>query len=679
HGSDGTVASFPYTQQVYVQVDQPTAATVEFCLSPGSVPLRPRRAGTNEAVLGLLGRPLIPGVNGLYDVAQDLLVDFHGADWRWDQTEVTERDGRAFASITVQLSQRPLYINLRLHYYRDHLGFPRFEPWNRRPDQRAVAGWCSWEAYRRGIDHQKVSDAAKRLARDLGPWGLRIIQVDDGFQEMPLPVRADASLAEAWTDCRPDAFPEGHAGIVAAIREAGLTPGIWLNANITNPAFPAAQPDAVLWDGDAPLEGEWIDFVCSCTPETLARHVETAFAALRSEGYGYVKVDAIRHLLFDGLHEAVRRGLLTDAEAEDRFSAYMRAARRGLGEDTYLLASWGVMSEVVGAADACRIAMDANPTWAGVRMQLVETARWWHTHRIVFTNDPDHICARTDPAWARSALSLVALSGGLLMLSDPPEAYTGEILRTIRACLPPLETRTGETGQLRLDVPFYTWTKLHGFAVQSDERPVRPEPVGAEEAAAIAGVYPSMDDAHPFATLWGFHLAAAGQRWCVAARFATGPLAAADVPITALGLDDAVRYHAFDFWERAYVGQVGAGRPWPARELPLGHCQVVALRPVTSHPQLIGSTRHVSMDAVSLRHQSWNGRTLSLRLATIPGVCDTYYVHPNGWYLVEGDAAGASLEVTSQGEVLAVSVTATAPAAVVSLVFARRDDVDDVS
>ncbi|MDR0366938.1 MAG: hypothetical protein LBH68_08960, partial [Bifidobacteriaceae bacterium] len=132
HGSDGTVASFPYTQQVYVQVDQPTAATVEFCLSPGSVPLRPRRAGTNEAVLGLLGRPLIPGVNGLYDVAQDLLVDFHGADWRWDQAEVTERDGRAFASLTVQLSQRPLYLNLRLHYYRDHRGFPRFEPWNRR-------------------------------------------------------------------------------------------------------------------------------------------------------------------------------------------------------------------------------------------------------------------------------------------------------------------------------------------------------------------------------------------------------------------------------------------------------------------------------------------------------------------------------------------------------------------
>src|SRR5690554_2827263 len=419
HGSDGTISSFPYVQQVYVQTDETVHAVVEFTLSPGSVPLRPRRAETNEAVLGLLGRPLLPGINGLYDVQQDLLVDFHGAPWSWFEHEVSDESGRAVASIAVELSARPLYINIRPHYYREHLGFRNFAPWERRPKSDVIAGWCSWEAYRRDIDQDKIAEASQVLGRELGPWGLDIIQVDDGYQEMPLPQRKGATMAEAWMTCRADAFPEGHAGIVRTIIEKGMTPGIWLNANITNPEFPKDFPDAVLWDGDEPLLGEWIEFIYSCTPESLAVHVEAAFARLREAGYTYVKGDAIRHLLLDGLHEAVRRGILTDDDASDRFVAYMQAARKGLGEDVYLLAPWGALSEVAGPADACRIAMDANPTWAGVRMQLFESARWFHTHRVVFTNDPDHVCVRTDPEWARSALSLISLSGGLLMLSDP--------------------------------------------------------------------------------------------------------------------------------------------------------------------------------------------------------------------------------------------------------------------
>jgi hypothetical protein len=669
HGSDGTISSFPYVQQVYVQTDEPVNAVVEFSLSPGSIPLRPRRAGTNEAVLGMLGRPLLPGVNGLYDVEQDLLVDFAGAPWRWIENEVSDASGRAVATIAVELSPRPLYINIRPRYYREHLGFRNFAPWERRPKSDVIAGWCSWEAYRRDIDQEKISEAAEVLGRELGPWGLDIIQVDDGYQAMPLPSEPGATMADAWMTCRPDAFPEGHTGIVRAIMDKGMTPGIWLNANITGPTFAQDFPDAILWDGDEPLLGEWIDFIYSCTPESLAEHVEAAFARLREAGYTYVKGDAIRHLLLDGLHEAVRRGLLSDEDATSRFVAYMQAARKGLGEDVYLLAPWGALSEVAGPADACRIAMDANPTWAGVRMQLFESARWFHTHRVVFTNDPDHVCVRTEPEWARSALSLISLSGGLLMLSDPLDVYDDEALDIVRACLPPLETRTGETGHLRADLPAYTWTKLHGFAVQADEAPVRPEPVSDEEAASIAGVYPSLEDDHPFGALWAFHLSAAGESWSVAARFATSPLPAATTTLSALGLDEKIEMHAFDFWKQAYLGRVGAGAELAMSELAVGECQVVGLRPVLGRPQLVASTRHVSMDAVSVSETAWDGRVLRVELATIPGVENTYTFHTNGATLLSSRAQGANLTLEADGELLAASVLAEGEIAVLELEF----------
>ena len=669
HGSDGTISSFPYVQQVYVQTDDVVKAVVEFALSEGSVPMRPRRAGSDEAVLGMLGRPLIPAVNGLYDVAQDLLLDFHGVPWRWNEAEVTERDGRAVASITVTLSPTPLYVNIRPRYYREHLGFRNFAPWERRPKSDVIAGWCSWEAYRRDIDQDKIEQAAAVLGRDLGPWGLDIIQVDDGYQEMPLPQSGTATMADAWMTCRSDAFPEGHAGIVDAVRKHGLTPGIWLNANITNPEFPKNFPDAVLWDGDEPLLGEWIDYLYSGTPETLAVHVESAFARLREAGYTYIKGDAIRHLLLDGLHEAVRRGLLDDEDASARFVSYMQAARRGLGEEAYFLAPWGALSEVAGAADACRIAMDANPTWAGIRMQLFESARWFHTHRVTFTNDPDHVCVRTEPEWARSVLSLVSLSGGLLMLSDPLDTYDDDALETVRACLPPLETRTGETGELRTDLPAYTWTKLHGFAVQSDEAPVRPEPVSAEEAVSIAGVYPTMADDNPFGALWAFHLSAASESWCVVGRFATGVLPATAIQSASVGLPAATEYHAYDFWQRAYLGRTGNGAALELRELELGHCQVVGLRPVLDRPQLLASTRHVSMDAVSVTSSTWDGRVLRLELSSIPEVTDSYIVHTNGWSLTGCSADGASVATSVTDGIVTASVAAEAAVVVLELEF----------
>ena len=670
HGSDGTMQSIQYIQQIYMTVERPMWVTLCITLSPDTVNMRPHRARSGEAILGQNGRLLIEGVNGLYDVDQDLLIDFNGCPWHWKSQSIGfDNTGKSVVEVEVQLSEKPFFINLRMHYYKNHLGYCYHEPWKRKPKSKPVSGWCSWEGYRRDINEENIRDICSFMDKNLRPWGLEYLQVDDGYQKMPLPFDASMTMDEGWMTCDEEKFPHGHAGIVNTIKESGLSPAIWVNANITNPEFPLHHPDDVLWHDGKPMKGEWIDYLYSCTPECLQKHVTSLFRRLKETGYTYVKIDAIRHLIFDGLHEAVRMGDMSNEEAQLKFRAYMQATRDGLGEDIYYLASWGEIHEVIGLCDACRISMDANPTWAGVHMQLFESARWFFTQRILFLNDPDHVCVRTKPEWAQSVLSLVSLSGGLYMLSDAKADYTEEKLSIIRKTLPPLRTRTAETGPLNLEFPAYTWTKLHGFAVQSNDKPVKMEEVSLKDVYDMAGIYPTMNDDHPFSSLWSFHLQSEREmeRWCILARFATVPLKASTISLVSLGLPENDSYHAFDFWKEKYLGKVSG--QFAARELSVGECQIVALRKEQTHPQFIASTRHVSMDAVSVTSCIWDEGILTVKLKGVPEFAERYYFCGNGRALKEAKADGAQISTEMTDGLICMNVAFQKEEVEIKLIF----------
>lgn len=670
HGSDGTVQSIQYIQQIYLTVEKPVWVSVVFHLSSDAINMKPKRAAGDEAIIGQLGNVLLDGVNGLYDVNQDLLISFHGQEWYWEEGEFCDLDGRKTARAKVRLTQKPFFINLFLYYYKNHLGYKYHEPWHKKCKDNEIAGWCSWEAFRRDIDIEKVKQITEFMEEKLKAYGLTYIQVDDGYQKMPLPYDPSLDMKDGWLSCVEEKFPGGHKEIVTTIRESHMVPGIWTNANITHEDFYKYHKDAVLYHQEKPLKGEWIDYLYSCDAETLSRQVKPVFEGFREEGYEYVKIDAIRHLLLDGLHEAVRLGILTNEEAEKRFRSYLETTREGLGEEIYYLASWGEMHEVVGVADACRIAMDANPTWAGIRMQLFEMARWFHTQRILFLNDPDHVCVRTKPDWARSVLSLISLSGGLYMLSDTLDAYTPEKLDIIRKTLPPLKTRTGETGSLNMDFPAYTWTKLHGFAVQSHETPVVMEDITMEEVYDMAGNYPTMEDTHPFSTLWAFHINQNSQRWCVMGRFATVPLTESKIKLSQLGLAGGKEYLAFDFWEEKYLGVVK--EEIPGRELQVGQCQIAAIRERRGIPQFLASSRHVSMDAVSVRSEEFKEGELRLCLDCVKGSAVNYYIYvPEAFKVIKADSSEENTAFYYDGEIVKISVTPAGEKAVLSLQFEK--------
>ena len=605
--SDGDFQSQPFIQQFQMSLDREAEVEVAFASPVEMWNMRPRRAERGEAILGQIGRPLMYSVNGMYLPDWDLLISWHGLPFAWKEQTIREAEGRFSAEMILKAGRKPWVVLIRPHYYSEHLGYATYQPRTFRPNPRAVTGWCSWEAYHDQITQEDLRRTAEAL-RPLKDYGLRYIQLDDGYQNPMVPPAPGHDIPESWLKTN-ERFPGGHEAIVAAVREAGFEPGIWTNAAVTNEAA-AAEANCIRHPDGSLMRGDWIQYTMDCTDETLARQVTPYYRAFRELGYTYVKSDALRHLIYDGLQEAVRFGLMDAETARRRHRAYLEAARAALGRDVYYLSCWGVLTSSIGLCDAMRVATDANPSWSAYSMQLRETARWYFAQRVMFTVDPDHVCVRAEPAWARMMLSFVSLTGGLFMVSDKVESYDPQRFEMMKKTMPGLDTRAAETGPVDYTTP--ACARM-------------PKDLPAEEASRL--IAHTEDEEAPFASLWSIHFDRGGRQWTVVQRCAVIPLQPVSVPLEKLALDPGKRYYAFDFWKQE--GREIAGGALELDALALGDTSVIALTAITEgEAGVVASNRHVSMDAVSITEQHLSGSGLHLELKGFKGLKTVYWIWP---------------------------------------------------
>jgi hypothetical protein len=95
----------------------------------------------------------------------------------------------------------------------------------------------------------------------------------------------------------------------------------------------------------------------------------------------------------------------------------------------------------------------------------------------------------------------------------------------------------------------------------------------------------------PGSELWHLEVNRPDEHWSVLGRIAwekTG-LPARDISFSEIGLDPQQKYLVFDFWNEKFVGE--AQGSFPADALPEGNCRVYGIRPLQSHPQVLGTKR----------------------------------------------------------------------------------------
>ncbi len=127
-------------------------------------------------------------------------------------------------------------LRFRPRYYQKHRGLREFRPWTYAVWRPSVAGWTSWYAFRDDVTEPDVRETADVLGEELARFGYDYLQIDDGYQQLPI------GTPERWIHPN-DKFPSGPRRLARYVAVAGLRPGIWTNASFADSAWAFTHPE----------------------------------------------------------------------------------------------------------------------------------------------------------------------------------------------------------------------------------------------------------------------------------------------------------------------------------------------------------------------------------------------------------------------------------------------------
>lgn len=529
-----------------------------------------------------------------------------GMDWMLEGPQGGTRIVPASGGSWTMLIQSPaIQLVFRPRFYQRHKNIRFFEPWNYRVWSGSVTGWCSWWAYFGDVDEKAIQAVVDVFDRKhLKDYGYRYIQIDDGYQTEP------KGSPENWLNWRRKKFPSGIDGYVKAIRSKGLEPAIWVSAGTSDIRMMRAHPDWFVPGADGkPLKGPWIDYPLDASnPDALRAIVSPLFQELKRKGFKYVKIDTLRHLLYDGYYHAAPGHFEgRDLTAETAFRRYVETAREALGRDTYVLSCWGVLPEGVGVVDGCRLGGDG---YGPATMQQYNS---WNG--IVWRSDPDHcdvLPERESHGDFRDTIVrpvLASMAGAMLMISDKPAVYEDDRnLEGVRRAAPVLFSVPGQ---------------LYDYDPRKSDALIRIDGHRQESGGGSGPI-----DADQFGEAcewWQQEIAKPFETWNVLARFSWDrALPATKVTFKDIGLDPAKRYAVTEFWSGKTLGVFRGSFPADAQDAK--GVRVYAIREKLDRPQVLSTNRHISQGGVDLLNVKWDGTTETLSGQSAVVVGDRYTI-----------------------------------------------------
>ncbi|HEX9510311.1 MAG TPA: alpha-galactosidase [Puia sp.] len=473
----------------------------------------------------------------------------------------------------ISVSGTEITLRFLPFYYQQHRGLHYFQPWNYTVWQKPVVGWSSWYAYLDNIDETKIRHTADVVAEKLRDFGLEYIQIDDGYQQTPI------GMPDTWLQPN-HKFPGGLIGLAEYIRSKGLRPAIWTNVSFADSAAAAHHKNLFVRDkGGYPAQGRWVGYsMDGYNPATLEELVAPVYTGLEKMGWQYFKLDALRHLRYEGYNSNDWYFNQQKTDKAKAFRNLVGTVRKSIGPQNFLLACWGIRPELVGLVDGCRIGNDGY-SYAGL-------AQYNSYNNVIWRNDPDHI-ELTDREAYRSCTA-TSLTGSLFMLTDKPEKYKdSSLLEAARRSIPVLQTVPGQV---------------------YDVDPSRSSRI-EEAAVEMSGSGPRSFDASTTTTTGLFlqEISRPYENWIVLGR-----LDERDESLTMkdLGLDEKEPWLVFEFWTKSFRG-VFTGSFIPGKIDPHYHCQVFCLRKKLSHPQVLATSRHISCGGLEIKDIRWDPDGLS--------------------------------------------------------------------
>ncbi len=468
--------------------------------------------------------------------------------------------------------------------------------------------YCTWYAEQHSLagDEKSTKELAAFVARELKDHGLRVIQIDDEWQDGP----ALDGPRRGFERVRPDGpYPNGIAPVAAEVNRLGLTFGLWwlpFGRNHADPAWKDRQDWFAKWADGTPMRTKGFGGTClDLTHPEVQKHLAEIAKLYREWGVTYYKMDG----LWTGT--ATEQVYINDGYTDDNMSnvapfydssktqieAYrdgLKLLRKNAGDDVFFsgccvsqnMRSFG---GAFGLVDAMRIGPDFDHDGQGIKTGPIRGSRLYFLNGRVWWNDPDPTMVRGSLPIDQAQLttSFSALTGQFFLLSD---------------WLPNLSAD-------RLEILKRTMISHDAVA----------RPVDYFDSQ-LAGIWHVEDGARHVLGLFNWE----NQPQTVGATLAKA------------GLDPAKTYFAFDFWKNELLPDIKDSFGY---ELPQTSCKVIALRADEGHPSLLSTSRHVTQGMVDVLKEQWSGRTLSGTSEVIAN--DPYELRirvPAGWKLEKASA-----------------------------------------
>ena len=522
--------------------------------APFGCRLRPGR--NPDVVITALGPVTTPLTNALFCPKSDLAVELGGS--------AKVGGGRLADSDVLIAAMDPSRTRLIVDVHRDWMrrtqGVEHYAAMDWSHFQEPQSGWCSWYRYYLDISEAEMLRNARWAAEHLKPYGLKWIQLDDGFQDYSTGADRD------WATLDAKKWPRPMSEMCREIRALGLLPGLWLIPHTHSSATLVEQhPD---WFVRNEL-GEYVNpgwagkYLVDVSQPAVLDYFANMFSGFNEMGFLYYKIDGqpvVARLYREHAARLARPG----PHPDEPYRKSLEVIRNTIGKDRFLLGCDGTPLQGIGYMDGCRTGADVAPSWQGFRAALEATMRWYFLHGLAWWCDPD--CLLVDEALtlqqARLWATLYAVTGQHLMLSEKLYALAPERVALAKTVLPAHRVRP-------LDLfPYST----------------RPR-------------------------VWDLKVAHDGIQYDVVAAFNwDDEPSRIVVDFVELGLE-AEAYLAHYFWEDRPLGPVRYGI---VLDIPPGSCRVIVLRPLRNRPDVMGVSRHVVGDVSALGGVRWDAATNTL-------------------------------------------------------------------
>ncbi len=488
--------------------------------------------------------------------------------------------------------------------------------------------YCTW--YHGGAsDENRIAENTEFAAKELLPYGLNVMQIDDHWQAiLPKGFEHEGRIQttgpiKVFADTKPN-YSKGMAHTAKTITSHGMVAGIWFMpfaGNFRNPYFDpeifAKNPDGTPFH-DARWSGTCID----TTNPKAERFVRERVRRIYDWGYRYFKIDgmhtgAITYNIY--VNTAYGNKDFGKSTLHDPGMTHIEAYRKGLrilreeAPGTFILGcnvsqNMRSMGPAFGMIDGMRIGPDnggaAGGSWGAVTKGAWHGTNLYFLNGRVWHNDPDPVYPRASNPIdrARWMCSWLAVAGDMHTSSEQYSTLPPERLDLLRRCLP------GHNEKAR-PVDLFETDKPRIWHVPT-------------ERMDLVGLF----------------------------NFSDREADEVVYDLDKLGLDGTKTYVGFDYWANEFIGPIEGQLK---RTVAPASCQILALRPVADHPQLLSTSRHITQGIIDVLEEKWDptAKTLSGKSDVVGG--DPYELRialpaGGGWKIGRINIYNADVSVTEQ-------------------------------